>query len=266
MTDEILEGNEAQETETENIQADTEADISGIAEDEGSDLQSADADLEPDKKGGVQKKFDKLTRQKHEANEQAAYWKGVAETQAQQAQQAQQVQPVQEDESAQDRYDYDTDEAYIDAQIDKRMAANALAQDQAVKTQIFNDQMAKGREKYENFDSIANSGIIRTQEVLAAVQATGDDMPDVIVALSKKPNNAARLHGLPPVQLGMEIGKIQARLNTKKPGPKPTNAPEPLSQRLKTGGAVTTQDVAKMGIKEQHAKWDADRRAAAGRK
>ncbi len=206
---------------------------------------------ETEDKSNFQKRVDKLTREKREALEQAAYYRGLAEAKTQQQPEPESVQD--------DRYNYDSDEEYIQAQVDAKFRAAEEKRKADKRAKHAQKMYAKGSELYDDFEDVAiNSNVIKSYDMYDAVEATGDDMPEIMYHLGSNPKIAKKLHGLSKVKMGIEIGKIQAKLKAPKVEKKQTNAPSP-PPRVKTGGSPNTADVSKMTFQERRAAWDAER-------
>ena len=255
MTEELAtEETEAEVIETETTETETETDISGDEETEVEEV--AEPQDEPEKESGVQKRIDKLTRKRREAETDAAYWRGRAE--------GFQTPPEQE-EIEDDGDDVVYTKADIKAEVAKELALEKQSSSDRTRAENANKQLERGRELFEDFDEVAiDTNVIKSMDVLEAVEATGDDMPTILHYLGGHQKEAANLHGLSPIKLGMAMAKLQAKATTKpKPQKKITTAPDP--HKLKIGSnAVSNVDVNKMSQEDQRAKWQADRRARRG--
>jgi len=261
---------ETQETETENLETSTDEEISGTAdenlEDPAASKEPGEADPAEDaqkKKGGVQKKIDKLTRARRDAEIEAAYWRGVAETQAKATASTNTTEAKKEP----DPDDFETAREYADAkkEFDEAQAAlkpKPVDPDANQRNLTLKAQYAQAKEKYEDFDEVALDRSLPVNEAMFQA-AQGDNLPDILYWLGSNPVEAARIAALPSLQAAREIGKIEAKVTApvkepekKKPGakPKPEVVPE-----VKTSGASPTKPLDKMTFNERQAHWEEER-------
>jgi len=236
----------------------------GQADDSPADAAPAQYD-----KSNLDKRMSELTKQRREAIEENAYLKGKLEA----MEQIKPIVPEVPKPKELDRYDFDSDEAYIDAKVQsavgsvkEELAADKKRRDDSRRATNVNAQYDKGREKYPDFDEVAiDRNVVKSMDVFEAIESTGDDMPDVMHYLGSNAKQAAKLHGLTPVKLGIAVGKIVEKVKNKPapPAKKQSSAPDPPPS-VKTGGKSTTVDIHTMTQAEQRAKWEADRRAGLG--
>ena len=257
-------------TETDDTQTVTDDEISGDAEIEDSAPSKedvTDTTDDPPKKGGVEKKIGKLTKEKSEALREAAYWRGVAE-----GKKTEEVSPdpVKKVGNVLDSTDYDTYEDYLDARDAKtaeRVKAEILAEilseqqkkEKVHTVQTIQTQYDKARKVYEDFDEVALAPNLPINQMVLDV-ALGDNFADILYALGKKPKKAAQISVMTPIQAAREIGKIEERiLNPKRPTKNTiTNAPEPI-RPLGGGGNTDATPIEKMTFKQKQAKWEKER-------
>ena len=219
-------------------------------------------DKPPVKKGGVQKRIDTLTKAKNKAKEDAAYWRGMAEGKATSVVSDPKPEVV-ADKLLRD--DFDTEEDYIEALVDKKVKAKVdttTAADGVTKVQ---EQYSKGKEKYEDFEEIALSPTLPVSEAMFRA-SEGDNLSEILYHLGKDPDLALRISRMTPLQAAKEIGKIELGLANPNPNPKPklkpSGAPDPIP-KVKPGGPtpVTTD---KDSQKERMTKWEKKRRENLG--
>lgn len=264
MADETTE--ETQDvTETEDTQTVTDDDSSGIAEETEESAPSeetVDDQAAGTQKGGVQKKIDKLTKQRAEAEREAAYWRGKAEGSTTGDM------PAEPAKGKLDPNDFATYEEYVDAvadaKIEERIAKIEAERTQSAETrqkQKMEEVFQKARAKYEDFDEIAfaPTGVVTNPEVLKILQTTGDSMGDLLYYLGSNPEVSRRINAMSPINAAIELGAVKAKI-TQKPKVKPnkTNAPPPL-EVLGGGGEASQKSVDKMSFAELKAKWEAER-------
>lgn len=202
----------------------TGADEAGQADDAG------EAAEEPSKRvPWFQKRIDEVTAKKYEAEREAAYWKGVAESKG--TPQAQ-TQPAAETLPTLEQFDYDEaryQQALAEA-IEKR-TERALDQrlsqreQQRTEEQKNSDAIAKikaGGAKFPDFIA-AVSGIAATEAVRDFALAD-DNAASVLYEIGKDPEASARFNTLSPVQQAIELGR---RAATPKATTSRTIAPPP---------------------------------------
>ncbi len=231
-------------------------------DDEGAEPSGDDppADPPPKKKGGVQRKIDKLTKRASKAELDAQYWKGVAEGQSMAA-------PGTTDDSVPElnRDDFDTEEEYIDARVDQRMKVHEKKTVDTTAQDRFNTvqkQYADAREKYDDFDEIALSHDHPVNAPMIEA-AMGDNLTEILYYLGKNHDISIKISQMTPTQAIKEIGKIEDKIMNPKPKsklkPKPSKAPEPVptlksgSEDPGAGGGEETQA-------QRMAKWDKERK------
>ena len=235
---------------------------SGSQPDQDVDVPATDTDAD---KGGVQKRIDKLTKQREEAIRDSEFWRGKAEAAA--------VPPKPEPEPESTELDpdnFDTESEYLKAvakQTQDEIRAEATAEKKAKaaaeRGQKLSLQYQKAKEKYADFDEIA---LPHTHPVTADMTeaAQGDNFADILYHLGKNPSEARRIALLPAVQQIKEIGRIEAVI-TANPKPKTkTDAPNPPSTLDGGGGSPPVKPDSEKSRSELHKEWEADRLKKAG--
>lgn len=215
------------------------------------------------KKDGVQKKIDKLTREKGDATREAAYWKGVADGKKE----PEVVKPA---STELDPANFETYEDYVQASIKKGIEEGIKgiqegqkAEKKAETIQTIQKQYGEARKVHEDFNEIAlNPALPINQNIMDA--AMGDNFAEILYELGKNPEKAAEIAVMSPLQAAREIGKIEARITNPaiKPKPKETNAPPPVP----TVGGPSADNVPddKKSKEQLHAKWEKTRRERMG--
>lgn len=229
------------------------------------DLNADDPAASEPKKGGVQKRIDKLTREKYDLERDNIFLRG-------QLSQVKKSGESKDDIPAElSRDDFETDESYLKALNAQNL--EVLRKERESETQKQQDerkqkeqealkrQLDSGREKYKDFDSVALADDHKvTQEMYDA--AHGEHLEDILYVLGKNPAASNRIASLPASQQIKEIGKIEARIEKvkgTKPKPKiPEDEPIPT---LKSSGAASNvdKDIGKMSMKQRMAHWDEQR-------
>jgi len=221
-----------------------------------------------DKKGGVQKKIDKLTRKAADSDREAAYWKGVAEGGGTKKETAPTETTTQtgglkpEDFSTyEDFVRAVADQAASSAREEVRQEYAETAQQDRLKT--IQGQYEDARKGHEDFDEVAlNPSLPFNQSMMDAAQ--GENFAEILYVLGKNTTKASQIASLPPLQAAREIGKIEAQITTpiKKPVKKKSNAPDPPTILGGTNADTVSED--KMSKKQRFAKWDESRRKRLG--
>lgn len=215
----------------------------------------------PPKGDGVSRRINELTRKRRDAEREAAYWRGVAESSARS------TPPNEEPKPGLKRVDFDSDEEYISAlakQIREEVrgeweAEREKERKEKTKRQL-QETLSKSREKYEDFDDVALSpNVPISQEMYDA--AVGDNMGDILYYLGQHSSEASRIASLPPLAQAKEIGKIEVKITSK--SPKTTNAPNPPA-KVGGGGNPPPKPESKMSRAELHAKWERERLQSLG--
>lgn len=119
----------------------------------------------------------------------------------------------------------------------QRAREQAQAQEQA---EAVRAKLAKGSQKYEDFEEIAFREDLRVTETMAeTILELGEAGLDVLYFLGSDVNlnEAARIAALPKLQQVREIDKIAAKLAAP---PAPTRAPEPIRPNSGGGGQAET--------------------------
>ncbi len=225
---------------------------------------------EAPKKGNLQKKFDKLTKDKGDLERHVAFLEGQASVKQEQpdAETVTTLSPAGLEPKPEDYEDHDE---YMRASI-KYGVSQGLAEtkateeagkkvtDQAQNERKISKQYEASAEKHEDFEEIAlNPSLPINQTVVDA--AMGDNFAEILYALGKNPDEAARIASLPPLQAAREIGKIEAKITATppKPKPKPSEAAETIDT-ISTGTTPATgMDITKMSQKERFALWEKDK-------
>ena len=241
---------------SENVELTDEVDNLEATQDEATPDDVSD---ERPKKSGFQKRIDELTKDKYEAQEQARFFaeqlKTKEEPKPQVVAEVPKTAPVSDD--------YDTYEGYLDAltdyktdlkleQRDRKQAEAAMAnrsqraneaQHQAVQAQI-----AKGREKYTDFDMVAmNDNVPMTNDMLLAITDSASGA-DIAYYLGNHVSEAKKIAQMNPVSAIRAMGRIEATLESNGTTVQKSNAPTPLKPVNKN--ASVNADPERMGINE----------------
>lgn len=237
----------------------------GDEDDSDADKQPGD---QPRRKGGFQRRIDKLTREKRELEARIAALEGkLAGGAATPAAGEAREQPPAEAPGKPKPEDFDTYEAYTEALTDWKLEQRERERArQEAERQVFETWLARieaARQAHPDFDEVVDSDT----PVSAAMQQAileSEQGAEIAYWLGKHPEEAARIAKLPPIAAIREIGRIEASLNPKAPSPKPkagiTRAPKPVTP-VSGGKAGAASDIYDPSLAEDYAAWERARRA-----
>lgn len=210
--------------DTSHVQLGGEDDTHAQGDEHSGDGAAAEAEgaegegEQPKPKPKVQDRIDELTRARREAEREAAYWRGKAESHAKPEQR--QERPQQDAEPDPADYQYgETDSGYIKAlgAYTARQEFMRLSQESqrrnAVQTveQSWEQRQADfAKEKPDYYDAL-NRDWPCTQDMAAAIK-TSDEGAAVAYHLAQNPTEARRIAALNPLAQVREIGKLEAKL------------------------------------------------------
>jgi hypothetical protein len=259
---------ESDPSETE-AKEDEQDEIEEESGEESEESKSDGKDEKPRKKGGFQRRIDKLNARISERERELEYWKKLAATKAE-ADAATEEPKVETKQASQDGKptkprlgEFESFEAYEEAQAEyvekladwkleqREKAREAEANQKAVlseqeklqkahveRVKAFAEKTEDFHEALEGLDGLANATV-------EAIILQSDNGPELLYALAKDPEEAKRICSLGPVAAAMEMGLLKARLkpasDEKKPEPKKlTKAPKPL-EPVNAGGKGTVR-------------------------
>ena len=192
----------------------------------------------------AQERINEITRQRREAEREAAYWKSQAE---------QTKTPVQED--------FEDFNDYIAAAIEHKerlKAAENIKNDMELRKKaaldVFRENAMEIRTKNPDFDEVVERPVF-TDTMKKTIFAM-DNGPSVAYHIGKHPEIAGKFVGLAPEQQIYEIFKIEQNLLLSEKKKKTSSAPPPIEPVGITGTAE--KDPSKMSTSEWMA-WDRQR-------
>jgi hypothetical protein len=207
-------------------------------------------------KNATQARIDELTRQRHDAAREAAYWRGVAEA----------AKPKAETPAVTDAEPKETDfEQYGDyvralAKHEARQLVMAEREQMAKQSQA--EKVATGwQQRAEafkatrpDFDTVVGESTIPiANHVLESVKDS-EHGPALAYHLAQNPDIAARLNSLPPRAADREIGRIEATLDKPAaPQKRITSAPQPAGTTIGAGRS-TEGDPSRMSM-DDYMRW-----------
>lgn len=192
--------------------------------------EKAEADRQR-KRDKTQKRINQLTREKKVAQ-------AEAEKLRQELSQHQQVHKPDPD-------DFETQDDYIDAQVEYRLSQIKQPDTSAPTMPNFGNIVNQGKEKYSDFEAVAMTDPNLTQQVANTV-AMAENADDIFYHLGKNSIELERISLLDPAQMAREIGRLEATVSI--PTPRQTKTPEPVNP-LENAESVEVDD-SKLSMEE----------------
>lgn len=290
-------GQKQEETQsTANAQADTEesaqksaspqsegkdktpAEASEAADDEQTAPDETDADKTEDdekpKKDGIQRRIDKLTKQKHEMARELEYWRKEALNK-----QAQTVEsddePAQKQSATQDGKpdpnNFESHEEYVEALSEWKVEKKLAEREQKTREAELKNQYEKAKqdfkgrldsysEKHDDFMELVES--VDDIPMSITVQDTileSEVGPELMHELAKDRENYIRICRLPATSAARELGKIEAKILSAKESAgaktekQTTKAPPPIKPLATKSAGVSTKSPDEMSFEEYKA-------------
>jgi hypothetical protein len=230
MLDQTVETPKVEETKDEpkaEVQQETQEEVRDDKTDEG---QERDESGKFKPKNATQARIDELTRQKHEAAREAAYWRGLAESQRA-AKETTQDRPT--GKPSADSYENHEDfvEALTDWKLEQKLAEHDSRQQERAKASTWQERATAARAEMPDFEEVMASSTAPMSHAMAEAIKESEMGPKVAYHLAMHPEEAARLANMSPTSAIREIGKIEATLSAAKaapaPAPRVTTAPKP---------------------------------------
>lgn len=229
--------------------------------DETSTDDQEGTDHEPDQSAksrrSAQARINEITRAKHDAERDAAYWRGVAESARQQPNSTDR-QPADEPVAKPNVADFADYETFIEAIADwkaDQKVREALQQTEVRASQTKQEQEARevaktwasrqdaARNRITDYDAVVGSSSVTIASAVSDAILTSERGPDIAYHLAKNPAVVARLNSLSPMAAAREIGRLEAALE--KPSTRQTTpAPEPA--HISRPSRTQTSDPAQM--------------------
>jgi hypothetical protein len=220
----------APEDQEQQANADTDAEAKG--------------DASRDEKGrfkpGVQQRIDEITRQRHEAEREAAYWRQRATAGTdQQAQNTAQPQAKPTADQFQDYAEYV--EALTEWKADQKVSQAFSARDaekaqeadskvQQTRAEAWTERQQQARTAMPDYDEVVGLSDLPIAPHIGDVLLDSENGPQLAYHLAKNPDLAAHLNTLSPLAAARELGRIEASLDKPAtPAAKTvSNAPAPI--------------------------------------
>ena len=215
------------------------ADQSAETEQSGEESQQAETPQAKERRS-AQGRINELTRQRHEAEREAAYWRGLAEARANEQPAKAPQQEAEKKPSAADFSDYDTyvealaewkAEQKVSEALERRQQSSEQAKKAAEAREVakaWTERQNAARSVFSDYDAVVGSADVTITPAVSDILLTSDKGPEVAYYLAKNPTVVERLNALSPTAAAREIGRLEAALE--KPSVKHVvDAPAPAS-------------------------------------
>jgi hypothetical protein len=194
-----------------------------------------------EKQSRVQKRIDKLTREKYE-------WKGRAEAAERIAAQAQPPEAPQPPK----REQFKSDAEYIQASVDFGIAQKLPAIQEELQARMpvvshggdFQEKVGKAKAEYADFDDVIEEGDRPYPDHIGEAITSSPVGGHLLYHFAKNTADADRIFALSPIVAAREIGVIEAQILAAKAPKKSSGAPPPVKP-VSSSGSVKP-DPAKM--------------------
>ncbi len=243
-TEEVEDAAVAEEVEAEVIETvDTETEKPEETEDGEAEVKAEKEEPEPsessaEKKDGVQKRIDELTKIRRETERDRDYWKNLAQTN--------QVAPDPV-EPGKTLADFEYDEGKYATYLKDEAKADAKAE---VDLQLHNDRQARARADFssreadfsknlDDYHIVTRSNDLKITEPMLEAMQGSDEAPAVLYYLGKNPEVAERLSTMAPLAMARELGRIEATKLVKEKAPSVSTAPRPVPKLAATDAKTT---------------------------
>jgi len=184
---------------------------------------------------GVQRRIDRLTREKYQAQAEARLIRERLEALEKHSQQAAKPQELKPEQfSSYEDYLAEVAARRAESVADKRFAEREQAQKQEQEARqqdslrkAWAERIEKARDNYLDFDDVAGSDVPVSPAMEMAIMHS-DKGADLVYYLGKNPEIAERLATLPPYAAAVEIGRLEAQITAPKPK-RVSAAPAPIN-------------------------------------
>jgi len=182
--------------------------------------EKPEGEQERPKKDGTQKRIDRLTREKYELKAKADMLERMLQSRGEEPQ----------GKYGLDRNDFATEQEYLDALVEQKLAEKELAKEAQRKSAKVQEILDEVEDLVEDFDMDDWKDLPITPAMAEAI-IDSDYSAKLSAYLYEHPAEVRRIADLPRARQAAAIGKIEAKLEaeseTKKKPPK-TSAPEPI--------------------------------------
>lgn len=267
----------------ESVDADTEQESKAAEEPEATDSSDEDTDSKdadedsseeeqkqkPKKKGGFQKRIERISKQLSAKEQELAYWKEQALKQGKQEPETKAPKASDQAQGKPKAEDFESHADYIEALTDWKVEQKAqkLQQEQEAmrakesqnsKLKEFQAKVEEFKKTVDDFDDVI-AEVYDVQISLGLQEAIreSDLSAQLLYELAKQPDELMRINSLSPFKQAIEVGKLEAKLQEKKAEKKQeikeTKAPPPLKPVTAKGIPKVTKSVDDMTYEEYKA-------------
>lgn len=242
--DEEVEATEPEESESETTDDETE--------------EATDTELDEPKqkkKGGFQKRIDKLSKKASALEQEKDYWRDQALRNQKPDEKAAPVETKPDFSKRPNANDFDSHDAYIEAvtdwKVEQKLSGERQKQrDDTIKIaeqqklENHRERVTKFAESHDDWDDVIEA-VGKTQLSLTVQEAilNSSQGPELMYELAKNPKELKRICSLSPVAAAMELGKIEGRVGSpdkeSKTKKQTTNAPAPVKPVRTKGTAIS---------------------------
>jgi hypothetical protein len=256
-------------------------------EERADDTDAADgAEQTPKRKGGFQKRIDRLTREKRELESRVAELEGRGtDTPAPAAAAATETGTEAPATKATDKptpEEYDSYEEFTEALTEWKLEqreqtrarteqARAAEQQQKAVVASWNERAEAAREAFPDYDEVLEeANDVPIPPAMQQALLESEHGPELAYKLAQDRAELERIVKLSPVSAARELGRLEATLATGKPAapkPKPqvTRAPKPVTP-IRGGKSGSTPSVYDADLADDYNAWERERQAQLKRK
>ena len=224
----------------------------------------------------IQPRINELVRKRHEAERQAAYWRGVAQASSKStidspAPAAAPAKPTADQFKTYDEYvealtDWKSDRAVekalatVNTKIEERSTQQTAAQQEADRTKNWQARQDATKVVLKDYDDVVGESDIPIAPHVGELLLDSDHGPALAYKLAKDPELADKLNGMSEKQAAKEIGKLEAAFDiaagssngqqTAAPAAQPSVSKAPVPPRPVAQGRATTKDLSQMSMDE----------------
>lgn len=225
----------------------------------------------------IQPRINELVRKRHEAEREAAYWKGVAQASTSKpvvespAPAAAPAKPTTDQFNTYDEYvealtDWKSDRAVekalatVNAKIEEKSTQQTAAQQEADRTKNWHARQDATKAVLKDYDEVVGSSDVAIAAHVGDLLLDSDHGPALAYKLAQDPELAAKLNGMSEKMAAKEIGKLEAAFDlTATPSATTTPAAPtaktnvskaPVPPSPVTQGRATSKDMSAMSMDE----------------
>jgi hypothetical protein len=199
------------------------------------------------KKGGFQRRIDKLNAAKAQAQQEAEFWKQQALKGAGEPKKETSVETTSAaSEGKPDPDKFKTHAEYVEAltdwkteqklkERDQKIEKSRLLDEQTKLANTYQERLNSFKEKTEDFDDVLDGvANVPMSPAVQSILLKSENGPELLYELAKNPKEADRICRLSPIDAAREMGKFEARIAaktsaTKQETKKTSSAPKPLA-------------------------------------